>query len=89
MNTEVETRNVDNRRLIDGLKHALDGSYAQLVKIARREWERNFTGKDPSDACVSVRITSGDSRRSLLPCAGILRKPGRSLLNGNGRPSLA
>ena len=89
MNTDLKIFAADNRRLIDGLRQALDMNYARLLETAKQEWERNLAGKDPSDACVSVRVTSGDSQRLSLPCAGILRKRRRSVLNGNGRPSLA
>jgi hypothetical protein len=89
MNSDLQTQDADNRRLIDGLRQALDMNYSRLLETAKQQWERNFAGKDPSDACVSVRVTSGDSQRLFLPCAGILRKRGRSLLNGSRRPSLA
>jgi hypothetical protein len=79
----------DNRRLIDGLRKALDLDYSRLRETAKTEWERNFAGKDPSDACVSVRVSAGDSQRSSLRCAGILRKRGKLLLNSSGRPALA
>lgn len=75
--------------MIDGLRQALDVNYARLLANAQQQWEHNFAGKDPSDACVSVRVSTGDSQRLPLPCAGILRKKRRPLLNGNGRPSLA
>jgi hypothetical protein len=78
----------ENRRLIDGLRQALDLNHARLLATAKLQWEHDFAGKDPSDACVSVRVTGGDSQRPPLPCAGILRKKRRSLLNGH-RPSLA
>jgi len=84
---QIDQQRQDNRRLIDELRQALDRNYDRLRATARRQWEHNFAGKDPSDACVSVRITAGDQRR--LPCAGILRRRRTSLLNGNGRPSLA
>ena len=74
---------IDSHRLISGLKHALDISYERVLATARSQWERNFEGNDPSDACVSVRITSGK------PSAGILRKPAYSVLHGNGRHLLA
>jgi hypothetical protein len=89
MNTDLETREADNRRLIEGLRQALDMSYSRLLETATKESERNFAGKDPSDACVSVLVTSGDSQRLSLPRAGVLRKRGRSLLNSSGHPSLA
>jgi hypothetical protein len=81
-------KRMPNRDAIDGLRHALDLGYARLREAAKNEWERNFAGKDPSDACVSVRITTGDSRLRSLPCAGVLRRR-RSLLGGGGRPLLA
>jgi hypothetical protein len=89
MNTDLQIHDADNRRLIDGLRQALDMTYARLLETAKQEWERNFAGKDPSDACGSVRVTLGDSERLSLPCAGILRHRGRSVLSGSGRPVLA
>jgi hypothetical protein len=65
---------IDNRRLITGLKHALDVNYERVLDGARQQWERYFQGNDPSDACVSVRITSGK------PSAGVIKKPAASLL---------
>ena len=65
---------IDSRRLITGLRHALDVNYARVLDGARQQWERYFEGNDPSDACVSVRITSGK------PSAGVIKKPAASLL---------
>jgi hypothetical protein len=89
MYIDLQGHEAENRRLIDALRKALDSNYSRLREAAKEQWDRNFTGKDPSDACVSVRITSGDSKRPSLPCAGILRRGRKSLLNGGGRPSLA
>jgi hypothetical protein len=87
MKSALQTHNAaDNRRLIDGLRHALDMNYARLLETAKRRWERNFAVHDPSDACVSVRISSGDSHRLSLPCAGVLRRGRRSILSRSGRP---
>ena len=74
---------IDSRRLITGLRNALDMNYARVLASARTQWERNFEGKDPSDACVSVRISSGK------PLAGILKKPAGSLLHAGARALLA
>ena len=74
---------IDSRRLITGLRNALDMNYARVLASAKTQWERNFEGKDPSDACVSVRITSGKPR------AGILKKPVGSLLHVSARALLA
>ena len=87
MKTSHQTRSlsdsiIDSRRLITGLRHALDVNYARVLDAARTQWERCFEGNDPSDACVSVRITSGK------PSAGVIKKPAASLLYG-GRPSIA
>jgi hypothetical protein len=73
---------IDSHRLITGLRHALDVNYARVLEAARSQWERCFEGNDPSDACVSVRITSGK------PSAGVIKKPVTSLLYGR-RPSIA
>jgi hypothetical protein len=73
---------IDSHRLITGLRHALDVNYARVLDAARTQWERCFEGNDPSDACVSVRITSGK------PSAGVLKKPAASFLYGR-RPSIA
>jgi hypothetical protein len=70
---------IDSRRLITGLRHALDVSYARVLDRAREQWERHFEQTDPSYACVSVRITSGK------PSAGVIRKPAKSLLYGTRR----
>ena len=88
MNTSHQTHAIsdniiDSRRLITGLRHALDMNYARVLASARTQWERNFEGKDPSDACVRVRITSGK------PTAGILKKSAAPFLHAGARISLA
>lgn len=40
---------------------ALDNKFDQIIKTACDEWERRFAEKDPSDACVNVRITGVDA----------------------------
>ena len=77
--SSVSSSIIDNRRLISGLRHALDVNYARVLDSARNHWERHFEGNDPSDACVSVRISSGK------PTAGVIKKPGRSMLYGARR----
>ncbi len=71
---------IDSRRLISGLRQVLDMNYARVLAAASERWDRNFAGKDPSDACVSVRISSGK------PTAGILQKSAHALLTINARP---
>jgi len=70
---------IDSRRLITGLRHALDVNYSRVLGAAREQWERYFEGNDPSNACVSVRITSGK------PTAAVIKKPAASLLYGTRR----
>jgi hypothetical protein len=74
---------INSQRLVTGLRHALDVNYARVLAAAEERWNRNFAGKDPSDACVSVRISSGK------PLAGILRKSSGTLLYPAGRRLLA
>ena len=66
---------IDSRRLIAGLRQALDLNYARVLATAQTQWDQNFAGSDPSDSCVSVRISSGK------PLAGILKKSAGSLLH--------
>jgi hypothetical protein len=89
MVTNLRNNDADDRRLIDGLRQALDMNYSRLLETAKRQWENNFAGKDPSDACVSVRVSSGHSQRLPLPCAGILRCGRRTPLNGHRHGVLA
>jgi len=67
---------MDSRRLITGLRQALDVNYARVLDGARSQWERHFEANDPSNACVTVRISSGK------PTAGVIKKPATSLLYG-------
>jgi hypothetical protein len=76
-------------RLIDGLRQGLEINYSRLLETAKRQWENNFAGNDPSDACVSVRVSSGNSQRLPLACAGILRRGRRTPLNGHRHGVLA
>ncbi len=55
-------RLADNTDLVDGFNNALDQSYSAIRDAAAREWQRRFGASDPSDACVSVRITGFGSR---------------------------
>src|SRR5947209_406875 len=43
---------------IAGLRHAVDSRHRRFVQLARADWERLFGGKDPADACVSVRVAA-------------------------------
>lgn len=85
MNASLQTTNGTNivsdpRGFISGLRQALDLNHNRMLTVAKREWERRYAGKDPSDACVTVRISSAEPKKSALPSAGILKKKKRRLL---------
>ena len=49
---------------------AIEKKYGRLLCAARKEWERRFAGRDPADACVSVRISAGtgpEDRARMFP----------------------
>jgi len=45
------------REIAATLRVALDRKYDRVFRAAQPEWERKFAGKDPSNACVRVRIS--------------------------------
>lgn len=49
---------IGDRALSDGLKKVLEKRYGRIRRSAGAEWDRRFAGGDPSDACVSVRISA-------------------------------
>jgi len=72
----------------EGFERALKRNFERLRENARREWESRFAGTDPSDACVSIRISSS-ARSSLspVPAAGFLARKARPQ-TGKMRPLL-
>ena len=44
-----------------GMLRAVNRRYMRLFEVAKREWEREYAGPEASDACVSVRIRSGEA----------------------------
>jgi hypothetical protein len=53
---QVPNARLTNQQLVSGLQSSLDKNYSRIFAAAKAEWERRFSGKDPSDACVSVRV---------------------------------
>jgi hypothetical protein len=51
---------LDKAEIVARFQHALDQSYRRLCDAARSDWERLF-GRDPADACVTVRIAGAES----------------------------
>jgi hypothetical protein len=64
--------------VIKGLERALDLAYGRLIRAARNEWERRFAGKDPSDACVNVRVHAVEAKTSAVPGSGFLKVRGKA-----------
>ena len=50
---------------VQGLQWALDKSYAKLRERAQAEWQRRCADRDPSDACVCVRIGQAVRQQAL------------------------
>jgi hypothetical protein len=73
--TDVIDIRTTDRQLINGLQHTLHANYGRLLQAAKKEWESKFAGNDPSDACVTVRITAEAPAPRQLACAGVLDKP--------------
>ena len=75
---------------VEGLKRAIDNSSRRLLESARDEWERRFAGKDPRDACVSVRITGLDPAAQVqgVPGSGFVQTTQRSQRQRKSKPGL-
>ena len=75
--------------IAEGFQRALEKNFQRLRENAQREWESRFAGTDPSDACVSVRISAAhDARLSVLPASGFLACKAQPK-TGKMRPLLA
>ena len=60
MNNYLQPRTFNNSYDADltaPLRKVLDRKYGQVMNAARKHWERNYAGKDPSDSCVRVRVS--------------------------------
>ena len=73
--TDVTDIRIADRELISDLQQTLQANYGRLLAAAEKEWESKFAGKDPSDACATVRITAETPVPLQLACAGVLKKP--------------
>ena len=75
--------------MVEGLRHALDKNFRRLLESAKKDWERLFADKDPSDACVSVRISEAPKEKKLSPPRAGFLTPPKSQSAGKAKPSLA
>ena len=80
--TDVTDIRITDRELINGLQQTLQSNYGRLLEAAEKEWASKFAGKDPSDACATVRITTETPVPRQLACAGVLKKPKTRSLSG-------
>ncbi len=80
--TDVTDVRTTDRHLINELRRTLDASYERLLEAARMKWESKFAGNDPSDACVTVRITTDEPSPRQLTCAVPVEKPTPPSFNG-------
>lgn len=70
LNPSSSNERTTSRELADGLHCTLNRKYGTLLRGAKKEWERRFAGSDPSDACVSVRISGSNDSRWLATDSG-------------------
>ncbi len=66
LNRKHAQQRTSDSELTAGLRNALEGKYGRILQAAGREWERSFAHRDPSNACVSVRISGANRVPSLL-----------------------
>jgi hypothetical protein len=73
---------VIQHQLTSGLRHSIDLRFRRLFDTAKVEWERRFAGPDPSDACVSVRVTVGEWESRGVASSGFLVRPAAHKFTG-------
>ena len=56
LHNAVSDKSGMTRELATTLRSTLDQKYSRVLRSAQAQWEQRFAGKEPSDACVSVRI---------------------------------
>ena len=75
-NLEITESELAKFEITQGFDRALDNNFQRIRETARKEWERRFAGNDPSDACVSVRISAAETipaQTHTVPTAGFLK----------------
>lgn len=56
-------KRIPMRDLIAGLQETLHRNHQKILVAARLEWERSYGGCDPTNGCVSIRITPARNKR--------------------------
>ncbi len=70
----IADRRDTNREMVAGLQSVLENRYGSILDAAGHEWQRRFAQTDPSDACVTVRITGWDAQERNLVSASSRRE---------------
>jgi hypothetical protein len=78
-------READKAEIIGALRHALDTQYRRFVQAARADWER-LIGSDPSDACVTVRVSK--DQPAAIRGSGFLKSRREPVSKTNGKSSV-
>ena len=79
MSTCIQNHDLEDENLAARMEQSLKINYPRLFETVKKHWELSYAGKDPSDACVSIRVSSSESPKRSVPCAGVRRRRGRLL----------
>ncbi len=81
-------KNVPMRELVANLQQTLARNHQKILAAALNDWERKYAGRDPSDACASVRIATPAPRtRKAKPSFQKLVRRGRTTPGHRGSSS--
>ena len=82
---------ISQSRTVESLQRALDQVYRHFLETAKADWQQLFGGGDPSDSCVSVRISTDEMANELagIPRAGVVPIKRRKPVNGKFNRRLA
>lgn len=78
-------REVAKAEVVAGLRHALDVQYRRLIAAARADWER-LIGSDPSDSCVTIRVSANEP--AAIRGSGFLKSRRRKHAKSRAKSSL-
>jgi hypothetical protein len=90
MSKASDETKISQCKTIEALQNALDQTYRQLLEAAKADWQLLFAGSDPTDSCVSVRISKQAVAEELagLPRAGFTPRA-KNTTTGKFRPGMA
>ena len=78
-------KNVPMRELVTNLQQTLARNHQKILAAALSDWQRKYEGRDPSDACASVRIAppAPPTRKSKASFQKLVRRS-RTAAGGRG-----